>query len=97
MRVFWHFKLVERLTVGERAIGLDLIGPDEARAEVLLNELSTVRILLAQLEKDRSLQAKDVEKIFRLAMEHAGNYQMESSSETHATPTPSAVTELLSD
>jgi hypothetical protein len=52
---------------------------------------------LADVEKDRSLQAKDVEKIFRLAMEHAGNYQMESSSETHATPTPSAVTELLSD
>ena len=65
-----------------------------ARAEVLLNEMQAVRLLLAELEKDRSRQANEVEKIFRLAMEHAGNYQKESSSETHATPKLSAVTEL---
>jgi len=68
-----------------------------ARAEVLLNEMPAVRILLADVEKDRSLQAKEVEKIFRLAMEHAGNYQMASAKEIHATPKASAVTELVSD
>jgi len=83
----WHDRQVFHQAIAEAL----------ARAELLLNEMPAVRILLADVEKDRSLQAKDVEKIFRLAMEHAGNYQMESSSETHATPTPSAVTELLSD
>ena len=83
----WHDRQVLHRAVAEAL----------ARAEVLLNEMPAVRILLADVEKDRSLQAKDVEKIFRLAMEHAGNYQMESSSETHATPTLSAVTELVSD
>ena len=94
----WLAELQDAIGVWhDRQVLYQAVAKAVARAEVLLNELSTVRILLAQLEKDRSLQAKDVEKIFRLAMEHAGNYQMESSSETHATPTPSAVTELLSD
>jgi CHAD domain-containing protein len=53
-----------------------------ARAEILLNELPTARILLAELEKDRSRQAEDVEKIFRLATEHPEYKQMESWSET---------------
>ena len=83
----WHDRQVFHRAVAEAL----------ARAEVLLNEMPAVRILLADVEKDRSLQAKEVEKIFRLAMDHAGNYQKESSSETHATPTPSAVTELVSD
>jgi CHAD domain-containing protein len=83
----WHDRQVFHRAVAEAL----------ARAEVLLNEIPAVRILLADVEKDRSLQAKDVEEIFRLAMEHAGNYEMESSSETRATPTPSVVTELLSD
>ena len=43
-----------------------------ARAEILLNEMQTVRILLAELEKDRSRQAKEVEKIFRLANRACG-------------------------
>jgi hypothetical protein len=68
-----------------------------ARTEVLLNEMQTVRILLAELEKDRSLQAKEVEKIFRLANEHAENQQWESPSETAAPQTPSAVTEAPTD
>ena len=71
----WHDRQVLHRAVAEAL----------ARQEVLLNEVAAVRILLAKVEKDRSLQAKEVEKIFRLAMEHAGNYQMESSSETHAT------------
>jgi CHAD domain-containing protein len=41
-----------------------------ASAETLLNELSTVRILLAELEKDRKHERAEVEKIFRLAIEH---------------------------
>ena len=68
-----------------------------ARAEVLLNEMQAVRLLLAELEKDRSRQANEVEKIFRLAIGHAANHQMESSSETHASPKLSAVTEAASD
>ena len=68
-----------------------------ARAEVLLNEMQAVRLLLAELEKDRSRQANEVEKIFRLAIEHAANHQMESSSETHASAKLSAVTEAVSD
>jgi len=68
-----------------------------ARPEVLLNQMQAVRILLAELEKDRSRQANEVEKIFRLANEHAENQRMESSRETDAAPTPSAVTEALTD
>lgn len=94
----WLAELQDAIGVWhDRQVLYQAVAKAVARAEVLLNELSTVRILLAQLEKDRSLQTKDVEKIFRLAMEHAGNYQMESSSETHATPMLSTVTELLSD
>ncbi|MGZ9269458.1 MAG: CHAD domain-containing protein [Candidatus Binatia bacterium] len=83
----WHDRQVFHQAVAEAL----------ARAEVLLNEMPAVRILLAELEKERSGQANEVEKIFRLAMEHAGNYQMASASEIHATPTLSGVTELVID
>ena len=83
----WHDRQVFHRAVAEAL----------ARAEVLLNEIPAVRLFLAELAKDRSRQADEVEKIFRLALEHARNHQMASWSETHATPTPSAVTELLSD
>lgn len=83
----WHDRHVLHRAVAEA----------RARAEVLLNEMPAVRILLADVEKDRGLQANEVEKIFRLAMEHAGNYQMASASEIHATPKASAVTELVND
>ena len=66
-------------------------------AEVLLNEMPAVRLLLAELAKERSGQANEIEKIFRLALEHARNYQMASSRETPATPTLSDVTELVND
>ena len=75
----WHDREVFHQAVAEAL----------ARAEVLLNEIPAVRILLADVEKDRGLQAKNVEKIFRLAMEHAGNYQMESESNHPLTPHPS--------
>jgi CHAD domain-containing protein len=78
----WHDRQVLHRAVAEAL----------ARAEVLLNEIPAVRILLADVEKDRSLQAKDVEKIFRLAMEHAGNYQMESESNHPLTPHASPLT-----
>jgi CHAD domain-containing protein len=60
-----------------------------ARAEILLNELPTARILLTELETDRSRQAQDVEKIFRLAIEHPGHKQMESWCEAHVIASPS--------
>ena len=58
-----------------------------ARAEILLSELPSARILLAELETDRSRQADDVEKIYRLAMEYPEHKQLESWSAiplTHA-------------
>ena len=63
-----------------------------ARAEILLNELPTVRILLAELETNRSRQPQDVDKIFRLAIEHPENKQTESWRETvnSASPTEPA-------
>ena len=51
-----------------------------ARAEILLSELPTARILLAELEKDRKQQSVEAEKIFRLAIDHPGRKQMESWS-----------------
>jgi len=83
----WHDRQVFHRTVAEAL----------ARAEVLLNEMPAARLLLAELAKERSGQANEVEKIFRLATEHAGNHQMASSSEIHATSTLSAVTESPSD
>ena len=83
----WHDRQVFHRAVAEAL----------ARAEVLLNEMPAVRLLLAELAKDRRRQADEVEKIFRLALEHARNHQMASSSETHATPTLSAVTEAVHD
>jgi CHAD domain-containing protein len=44
-----------------------------AREEVLLNELPTARVLLAELESDRKRESVDVEKIFRLASERPGH------------------------
>jgi hypothetical protein len=57
-----------------------------ARAEVLLSELSTARILLAELESDRSRDTEDIEKIFRRAIDHPGYQQMVSWSENPITP-----------
>jgi CHAD domain-containing protein len=59
-----------------------------ARAEILLKELQTARILLAELETDRSRQSQDVEKIFRLAIEHPGRREMESWSAADVTTNP---------
>jgi CHAD domain-containing protein len=53
-----------------------------ARPEFLLEKLQGARILLAELERDQSREAKEVEEIFRLATDHPGRQQMESWSET---------------
>ena len=83
----WHDRQVLHRAVAEAL----------ARAEVLLNEMQAVRILLAELQKDRSRQADEVEKIFRLAMAHAANHPMETLGETDAVAGPSALTEAMSD
>jgi CHAD domain-containing protein len=62
----WHDRQVLDQAVAEAV----------ARAEILLNELPTARILLVELEKDRSRQAEDIGKIFRLAIAHP-EYQQE--------------------
>ena len=66
-----------------------------ARAEILLNQMPAVRILLAEVEKDRILQAKEVEKVVLLAMGPPGNPPMTGWSETDATPKPSPVTQAI--
>lgn len=83
----WHDRQVLHRAIAE-ALG---------RAEVLLNQMQAVRILLAELEKDRSLQAGEVEKIFRLAIAHAAYHPIKNSSETGATAEPSTVTETAGD
>ena len=83
----WHDRQVFHRAVAEAL----------ARAEVLLNEMPAARLLLAELAKERSGQANEVEKIFRLALDHARTHQMANSSESSATPTPSAVTEAVND
>lgn len=83
----WHDRQVFQRAVAESL----------ARPEVLLNEMQAVRILLADVEKDRSAQAKDVEKIFRLAMESPENQQRSSGNESEATPELATMTETVSD
>jgi CHAD domain-containing protein len=74
----WHDRQVLHQAVAEAV----------ARAEILLNELPTARLLLAELETDRSRDSEDIENIFRLAIEHPGRKQMESWSENPLTLTP---------
>ena len=83
----WHDRQVFHRAVAEAL----------ARAEVLLNEMPAARLLLAELEKERSGQANEVEKIFRLAMAHAANHPTETLAETDAVAEPSALTEAMSD
>jgi CHAD domain-containing protein len=61
----WHDRQVLHQAVAEAV----------ARAEILLNELQTVRILLAELETDRRHEPEEVGKIFRLAAEQPGHEQ----------------------
>jgi CHAD domain-containing protein len=67
----WHGRQVLNQAVAEAV----------ARAEIVLNEPQAVRILLAELEKDRSRQIPQVDTIFRLAIEQAGRQPMQRWSE----------------
>jgi CHAD domain-containing protein len=94
----WLAELQEALGVWhDRQVLHEAVAEALSQAEMLLNELQAARILLAELEANQSRQSRDVEKIFRLAIEHAANHQMESSSETYASAKLSAVTEAVSD
>jgi CHAD domain-containing protein len=63
----WHDRQVLHRSIAEAV----------ARPEVLLNQPQTARIFLAHLETDRGREAEDLEKVFRMATEHADREQME--------------------
>jgi CHAD domain-containing protein len=69
----------------DRQVLHEAVAAAVARSEILLNELPTARILLAELEKDRSRQAQDAKKIFRLAIEHPEYRQIESWAANQST------------
>jgi hypothetical protein len=54
----------------------------------LLEELPSVRVLLSKLEMERNRPPKDVERIFRLALEHPGRTHMDAWSATHGALAP---------
>jgi CHAD domain-containing protein len=72
----WHDRQVLDLAVAEAI----------ARPDILLNELPTARLLLAELEADRGRAAQDVERIFQLAVVHPGRKQMENWNQNPLTP-----------
>jgi CHAD domain-containing protein len=76
----------------DRQVLHEAVAAAVARADILLNELQSARILLAELETDRSRQAQDVEKIFRLATKHPEYQQMESPNKNPFTPHSSPLT-----
>ena len=78
----WHDRQVLDQAVAEAV----------ARADILLNELQTARILLAELETDSRRESQDVEKIFSLASEHPEHGQIESWSKNPLTPNPLPLT-----
>jgi len=89
----WLAELQETIGVWhDRQVLHEAVAEAVARAEVLLNELPTARILLAELETDRSHDSEDIENIFRLAIEHPGRKQMESWSENPLAPHTSPLT-----
>jgi len=80
----WLAELQDAIGVWhDRQVLYQSVAKAVARAEVLLNQLSTVRILLAELEKDRKHESIEAEKIFRLALEHQRHLPL--------TPNPSPV------
>jgi CHAD domain-containing protein len=87
-RLRWLADLQEALGVWHDRQVLDqAVAEAVARVEIVLTELRAARILLSELETDQSRQSRDVEKIFRLAMEHPERKQLESWSAnplTHA-------------
>jgi len=87
----WLAALQDALGVWhDRQVFYQAIAEAVARAEILLNELQTARILLAQLETDRGREAEEIKQIFRMAMTREERKQMDPSSENpltdHASP-----------
>ncbi len=70
----WHDREMLHQAVAE-AVG---------RPDILLKELSSARRLVAELERERNRPPKDVERIFRLALEHPGHAEMDRWSATHS-------------
>ena len=67
----WLADLQEALGVWhDRQVLNQAVARTLARPEFLLNELQGARILLTELEKDRSHEAEEVEEILRLASNH---------------------------
>jgi CHAD domain-containing protein len=88
-RLKWLEDLQEALGAWHDRQVLDqAIAQTIARPEILLNELQAARILLAELEKERSRENAAVDKIFRLATEHPARQEMENWSEAHSLLTP---------
>jgi CHAD domain-containing protein len=78
----WLAELQDAIGVWhDRQVLYQAVAKAIARKQVLLDELATARILLAELQSDRKHEAVDVEKIFRLASERP----------THPPLTPNAL------
>ena len=89
----WLAELQDAIGVWHDCQVLDLAVVEAvARPDILLNELPTARLLLAELETDRSRAAHDVERIFQLAVEHPGRKEMENWSENLLAPDASPLT-----
>ncbi|MGH7794858.1 MAG: CHAD domain-containing protein [Candidatus Binatia bacterium] len=85
----WLAELQEALGVWHDRQVLDqAVAEAVARAEILRTELRSARILLAELETDQRRQSRDIEKIFRLAMEHPAHQETESWSVNPVAPSP---------
>jgi CHAD domain-containing protein len=85
----WLEELQEALGVWhDRQVFDEAVAECVARPDILLNELRSVRILLAELEKDRGRQAEAVTEIFRLASEHPATRETGSWTETDSLLTP---------
>ena len=83
----WLANLQDALGVwNDRQVLHQAVAEALSHAEILLNELQAARILLAELETDRSRESEDVKKIFRVVIEHPGHRQMESWSQNPLTP-----------
>ena len=76
----------------DRQVFHEAVAAAVGRADTLLNELQSARILLAELEKDRSRQGTAVDKILRSATNHPGRQPMESWSVNPLTPDSSPLT-----
>ena len=74
----WHDREMLHQAVAE-AVG---------RPDILLNALPSARVLLAELEMERNRPPRDVERIFRLALEHSGHAHMDRWSAAHSASAP---------